>query len=468
MRILTSFLVLFLVSFYPLQSDLYGSDSKPRIIVLTDISNEPDDEESLVRFLVYSNEFDIEGLVATTSCWLRKGTRVDIIQNHLAAYSRVRVNLLKHASGYPPVEALLKVTCSGQQEFGLDATGAGKSTDGSRLIISAARKDDNRPLWILAWGGTNTLAQALKDAKNELPPADLADLISRLRVYTISDQDDAGPWIRKEFPGLFYIVDPSNPDNQSYFSSVWNGISGDRENKTGGNFHFYMVDNPWLEQNIINGHGPLGTCYPRLKYLMEGDTPSFLGLINNGLGWHERPDFGGWGGRYKLYKPYGESRPIWTSNRENRDAVSLEDGRVVVSNTATIWRWREHYQNDFAARMDWCIAGEYKEANHNPVVVLNGDKTTSVINIKAKNGEKVRLTSEGTTDPDGNELLLFWWIYPEAGTVSGAVLTGGNGTDTYVDLSGVKQSGTLHVILQVNDSGTPSLYSYRRAVIEVE
>ncbi|MCB1128715.1 MAG: DUF1593 domain-containing protein, partial [Verrucomicrobiae bacterium] len=46
--------------------------AKERVFVLTDISNEPDDEESLVRFLVYANEYDIEGLVATTSTWLRK------------------------------------------------------------------------------------------------------------------------------------------------------------------------------------------------------------------------------------------------------------------------------------------------------------------------------------------------------------------------------------------------------------
>src|SRR5471030_1318489 len=79
---------------------------KPRVIVLTDISNEPDDEESLVRFLVYSNEYDVEGLVATTSTWLKKATREDLIRRDIAAYAEVRPNLLKHAAGFPEAERL--------------------------------------------------------------------------------------------------------------------------------------------------------------------------------------------------------------------------------------------------------------------------------------------------------------------------------------------------------------------------
>lgn len=64
----------------------------------------------------------------------------------------------------------------------------------------------------VVWGGANTLAQALWDARNECTPVELGELIDRLRVYTISDQDDAGPWLRREFPGLSYIVSPSTTD----------------------------------------------------------------------------------------------------------------------------------------------------------------------------------------------------------------------------------------------------------------
>ncbi len=116
-------------------------------------------------------------------------------------------------------------------------------------------------------------------------PEELKKFVAKLRVYSISDQDDAGAWIRREFPDLFYIVSPSTQDAKEYYRATWTGISGDRYYKNGPMHKFEMVDNPWLEEHIINNHGPLGALYPPLKYIMEGDTPSFLGLINNGLGW---------------------------------------------------------------------------------------------------------------------------------------------------------------------------------------
>ena len=119
---------------------------------------------------------------------------------------------------------------------------------------------------------------------------------------------------------------------------------------------FELVDNPRLERNIIEGHGPLGALYPKLAYIMEGDTPSFLGLIDNGLGWAASPAYGGWGGRYVLYRCYGEARPIWTNVDDARDTVTADNGATCTSAQATIWRWREAYQHDFAARMDWCVA----------------------------------------------------------------------------------------------------------------
>ncbi len=444
----------------------YSQDNilKPRVFILTDINNEPDDEQSLVRLLVYSNEFNIEGLVATTSCWLKKDTREDLIRKQLTAYGQVFNNLSKHAVGFPTQKELEAVTCTGQPSYGLNAIGKGKSTTGSVLLLNALKKKDIRPLWVLLWGGANTLAQSLLDARDELNDEELSVLISQLKVYAISDQDDAGQWIRKEFPSVFYIVDPSNPDFQQYYSATWNGIAGDRHNKSGVNYHFDLVDNPWLEENVIKGHGALGKCYPPLAFQMEGDTPSFLGLINNGLGWDISPDFGGWGGRYNLYQAYGETRPIWTSNKSSRDTFEYEPGKTYTSNGTTIWRWRDHFQYDFAARMDWCVADTYEKANHNPIVVLNGDRTKDVLYIKAGGKQKITLSATGTFDPDKDDINIKWWIYPEAGNMAGAILSNKNGMTTEVDLSNAK-GDTLHVILQVNDNGKPNLYGYRRAVI---
>src|SRR4051794_309896 len=160
-----------------------NSGAKPRLIVLTDISNEPDDEESLVRLLVYSNEFDIEGLIATTSVWLRQTPREDLIRRDINAYAQVRTNLLVHAAGFPPPDGLAAVTCTGQVTYGMKAVSHGAmSTAGSKRIIDAVDRADDRPIWISIWGGANTLAQALSDVRATRSPEQVAKFVSKLRV----------------------------------------------------------------------------------------------------------------------------------------------------------------------------------------------------------------------------------------------------------------------------------------------
>ena len=441
---------------------------KPRLIVLTDVSNEPDDEESLVRLLVYSNDYDLEGLIATTSTWLRTNPRPDLIRRDIKAYGQVRDNLLKHAAGFPSAEQLLASTKTGQQGYGMAVVGEGRSTEGSRHIIDIVDRADSRPVWVAVWGGANTLAQALWDMKSARSADETERFVSKLRVYAIADQDDSGPWLREAFPGLFYIVSPSTQNEKEYYRGTWNGISGDRRYGTGPMHMFELVDNPWLEQNVIRNHGPLGALYPRLAYIMEGDTPSFLGLIDNGLGWTISPAYGGWGGRYALYRSHGETRPIWTNNEDSRDTVVIEGAGTFTSEQATIWRWREHFQHDFAARMDWCIAEMYGKANHNPVAVLNGDASKDVLETTAKPGATVTLSCAGSKDPDGNNLERTWFVYPEAGSYRGAVkLSSQSGETTSLVAPPVGKPETIHVILQLRDDGVPPLYSYRRAVVKI-
>ncbi len=442
---------------------------KPRLIALTDLSNEPDDEESLVRLLVYSDQFDIEGLIAVTSTWLRQHPREDIIRRDLGAYAQVRTKLLKHSAAFPPVETLLAVTRTGQTNYGMAAVGPGKSTGGSQRIIEAVDRSDDRPVWVTIGGGPNTLAQALWDVRASRSPAEMEKFVAKLRIYAISDQDDSGTWIRREFTNLFYIVTPSNPASyQEYYRATWTGISGGRGDQNAAGYHFDMVDNPWLETNIVKNHGPLGALYPPLKYIMEGDTPSWLGLIDHGLGWEISPACGGWGGRYELFQPAGETRPIWTDGVSSRDRVEIENDRFETSNQATIWRWREQFQNDFAARMNWCVADDFKMANHNPHPVLNGNRSTDVVMISAKAGSTVKLSAEGTdAGDDGQIVKVTWWIYREAGTLEGATLTRMNGLNTEIVLPVANRPGTVHVILQAEDDGTPHLFAYRRVVIQV-
>jgi hypothetical protein len=345
--------------------------------------------------------------------------------------------------------------------------GDGQSTVGSKHLTAVVDRADARPVWVTVWGGANTLAQTLWDVRATRTSEEIARFVAKLRVYSVSDQDDAGPWLRREFPGLFYIVSPSRPDGNEYFRATWTGISGDRWYKNSPRHKFDLVDNPWLEEHVIKNHGPLGALYPKLAYIMEGDTPTFLGLIDHGLGWATSPAFGGWGGRYVLYQPLSETRPIWTNNSNSRDTVTADNGKTETTDQATIWRWREHYQNDFAARMDWCVADTFAKANHNPQPVLNGDRTKDVLTLQAKGGSEVTLSAEGTSDPDKNAVRVSWWIYPEAGTVKGATLTATDGLTTVVRVPTVTKPGTLHVILQTEDDGNPHLFAYRRAVLEV-
>ena len=395
--------------------------ARPRVVVLTDIANEPDDQMSLVRFLVYSNQFDVEGLVATTSTWMKNKVRPDVIHSVLDAYEQVQPNLLKHASGFPTAAALRSVVASGQPAYGMEAVGRGKTSPGAELVVRAALKDDPRPLWVLAWGGANTLAQALLDARATRTPREVEAIVRKLRVYSISDQDDAGPWIRREFPALHYVATPSTPDGEQYSLATWTGISGDRFYKNAPGADFTTFEGEWVNENV-RGKGPLGKHYPFPCCIHEGDTPSFLGLIDNGLASAMSPAYGGWGGRYVWRQPYGETRPFWTQGgdsypgRDNsRDTVTGADGKAYTSDQATIWRWRRAFQHDFAARMDWTIK-EVSETNHNPQVVVNGRGGKEPLVMDAEVGTPVTLDAAGTRDPDGHALTLDWFFYPEAGS----------------------------------------------------
>ena len=151
---------------------------------------------------------------------------------------------------------------------------------------------------------------------------ELERFVSRLRVYAISDQDDSGPWIRENFPRFFYIVSPGINASGGYHHATWAGIAGDNFHGRFAGADSTLVSNEWLEQNVPK-KGPLGAGYPHWEFMMEGDTPSFLNLVNNGLSDPERPDWGGWGGRYELYTPrkerwfvQEEMRPIWTNAQD--------------------------------------------------------------------------------------------------------------------------------------------------------
>jgi hypothetical protein len=345
------------------------------------------------------------------------------------------------------------------------AVGQGKNSAASDLLIAAVDRADSRPVWVVDWGGANVLAQALWKVRESRPPQQVDAFITKLRVYTISDQDDAGPWIRRNFPKLFWIG--SIHGFSEYYSATWWGISGEHFFNSEVGADFTKVSHEWLAENIRKG--PLGALYPDWKYIMEGDTPSFLYLLQNGLSVAEHPEYGSWGGRYiRLDSQDG----LYTDAADRL----MSGGKLYISNQATIWRWRDAFQNDFASRIQWSLTPSFKQANHNPVLVVNGTDGQQPLEIAAAAGTQVTLDATGSHDPDHDRIAYRWWQYPEPSVPPfdrvrappDLKIEGESSIRASFVAPAVTQRTLFHVILEAHDDGTPPLTSYRRVIVMVE
>ena len=430
-----------------------------RLFVLTDITSltprvrEPDDGQSLVRLMLYSNEIDIEGLAATSNLGHGQVCRPELIREVVEAYGQVRESLLRHDSRYPTAESLLERVHSGFPNALPDlpvehSIGPGKDTAASEAILEAAERPDTRPLWVAVWGGTADLAQALWRAREDRTEAELEALLSRMRIHAVGDQDSTGPWIKINFPSLSYIT------RRWGIRGMYRG--GDRT----------LVSPEWVERNVRKSHGALGAVYPNydggdiwgrelgpVKGIKEGDTPSFLPFIQNGLNPDFVPEWGSWGGRIA---PTGELNRF--ADAVDTHEAAPDDIRPEMS---AVYRWRPAFQNDFAARMDWCVRS-YEEANHAPTTRIAPQPDDSMIHgatvRQAPRGEWVSLDAFSSIEPHLGELDFHWFAYPDPNVpISGA--------DQPVCRVRVPASGEAHVILAVTNRGDPPLTHYHRIIL---
>ena len=413
---------------------------QPRIINTTDLGADPDDEQSMVRQLVCANEFDIEGLIVATGCWKKSQSNTLMLDKIVNAYAQVYDNLKVHADGYPTPEYLKSISVVGQRGYGMDDVGTGKDSPGSEMIIAAVDKDDPRPVWVTGWGGVNNAAQAIWKVRETRSPEELERFLSKLRVFDILGQDDAGAWIAKNFPELLYI----------------------RATKVYG----WQPSDEYLRTHI-QSHGPLGAVYPDRKWATEGDTPAFMHVYPNGLNDPDRIDQGGWGGRFSLTKERGIRSMSPVKNESGYDPYDMYGN--TPEGVDAIKRWNKGYDNDFEARMDWSITSNYSDANHHPIAVVNGDTTRRVLEVSASAGSTVALSAAGSSDPDGDSLVYAWSFYKEPSSYEGSVAVE-DSASTSVTVSIPSDTGgkAIHIILEIHDSGSPNLYAYRRVIIDVQ
>lgn len=431
----------------------------PRLLILTDIGGDPDDTQSLIRLMLWSNDFEIEGLIASASGTPgeldRAIVRPDLIREIVEAYGQVFENLRQHSPGYPDPKVLLDRIKAGNPNRGKKAVGQGHDTEGSNWIIRCVDREDDRPLNLAIWGGQTDLAQALWRVKQDRGEEGYNRFVSKLRIHDINDQDRIFDWMWEQFPNLFYVLDHAG-DGKDKREGAYRGmyLGGDES----------TTSKQWVMDHIKRGHGPLGERYPMSTWtapnphgvLKEGDTPSWFYFLQNGLQDSEFPDRGGWGGRF-----HKSERGVW---RDSRDTVNGQ-----TSARTTVWRWRPAFQSEFAARMDWCVQ-PFDKANHPPVAVLLGDSTLRTLHRRVQTGQSLTLDATGSSDPDQHRLKYRWWIYAEAGTVDVKFLEIGSpdAPKTEIRISPEMPPGTAHVILEVTDDTTPSITRYRRLILDIQ
>lgn len=414
-----------------------------RLLIETDAGGDPDDEQSLVRFLLYTCEWDLEGIIANRP-FARNGenhnperTGLGIVRRLISAYGECWTHLVEHDSRYPSKHYLWQRTVPGY----------GAADEAVRLIIRAVDRPDPRPLWYSDWGtdtgaATNNMKRALDQVLRERGPQGYAKFKSKLRLSSHDKFGEHTTTIGPPFALWVNTFEPPLGGRRWYhrFSAL---------TATAGGFD--------LARDVLTGHGPLGVLYPTntTHRQKEGDTMTFLYLIPTGMNDPLQPTWGSWAGRYGPHEKFPGKSYFWANQEDGWNGSTNRDNTLV--------RWAVALQNDFRARLDWCVK-PWNQANHPPVAKVKGALKRTV-----HPSSRVSLSAIGSSDPEGQALSYRWEVYPEGGSYTGfARINNAGEQQATLELPDTPATGTLHVILSVTDNGTPALTRYQRVLLEVK
>ncbi len=486
---------------------------KPRIVVTCD--PELDDLNSLIRFLLFSTDFRVEGLVYASSQYHWKGdgkgtkwfvpgreyTRFGLnmgpmeswrwaknerfIHDAVDAYEKVYPNLKVHNPDYPTPEYLKSKIRYGNIEFDGDFS---KDSEGSELIKSLMLDDVPGPLFITAWGGASTIARALKSIEETsvYTPEwqNIKEKISKKVKLSLSgDQDDTyANYIQPNWPeieelqargggvGLGYNAQANvKREDAVYYSPGWIESNISDKGPLGALYRVWGDGKQLVKGDVFDYFGLSGYTDDELKnmgyivwtpvrekgaFLGEGDTPTYLNLLDNGLRAYENQNYGGWAGRKKEVSETIDLAAL-TSDPEALAAFMKQ------ARTTDYPDFLPAVQNGLAARFHWSVTPSFKDANHEPEI-------DAPLNITAKPGEKVQLKA-AVSDPDGDEVDVSW-IQFNANSYQGDVEVE-DATAAITSLivpEDAKEGQTIHMVLQAVDSGSPALTHYHRIIIKIE
>ncbi len=445
------------------------NDLKPRLVVCTDIAPadvEPDDMESMVRLMAYADMFEIEALITSVgwNCDPYPAEWAEYLQRVIEAYRKDVPKLMRRSGqqefmpledenkqqyiGYwPSADYVKSRAVMGSIHGGIKVIGSDNDSPGSKLLIRLADEEDPRPIYVAAWGGANTLAQAIWRVKQTRSAEELKKFVRKFRIYTITDQD----------------MQYSMRMNRSYSSHMW------LRKEFADDLQFVWDEGTWQEQcelgkrhwqqhkDNIQGRGALGGEYPTYKWGVEGDTPSFLYVMPNGLNNPEDPHQAGWAGYHERGMCADSLTTAWTSWQEPVRSISVGYKQ----------RFYPDELNDFMARMQWAAEGK---GNLNPYVVIPNDTINITVTKKkkVKKGTMISLSLDASKsfDHDGDNLQFSWWQQPEIGKTKVKIEQTDQPIAT-LRIPADAKGDTIHIICEVHDDGPYHLPAYRRIIIKI-